>query len=66
MRLALLLSRITTPIVMAVVYFVVITPVAFIMRVAGRDPMTRRFDANAKSYRIAIKKRSKEHMERPF
>lgn len=66
MRLALLLSRITTPIVMAVVYFLVITPLAFIMRVAGRDPMARRFDENAKSYRIAIKKRSKDHMERPF
>ena len=66
MRLALLLNRITTPIVMAAVYFLVITPVAFIMRIAGRDPMAQRFDANAKSYRIAIKKRSKDHMERPF
>jgi hypothetical protein len=66
MRLALVLSRITTPIIMAVVYFVVITPVAFIMRLIGRDPMARRFDPNAKSYRIPIKKRSKEHMERPF
>jgi hypothetical protein len=66
MRLALVLSRITTPIIMAVVYFVVITPVAFVMRIVGRDPMARRFDPSAKSYRIPIKKRSKEHMERPF
>jgi Saxitoxin biosynthesis operon protein SxtJ len=66
MRLALLLNRITTPVVMAAVYFLVITPLAFIMRIAGRDPMAQRFDANAKSYRIAIKKRSKDHMERPF
>ena len=66
MRLALLLNRITTPIVMAAVYFLVITPLAFIMRMAGRDPMAQRFDTNAKSYRIAIKKRSKDHMERPF
>jgi hypothetical protein len=66
MRLALLLNRITTPVVMAAVYFLVITPLAFIMRIAGRDPMARRFDTSAKSYRIPIKKRSKEHMERPF
>ena len=66
MRLAILLSRITTPIIMAVVYFLVITPVAVIMRIVGRDPMARRFDPDAKSYRILIKKRSKEHMERPF
>ncbi len=66
MRLAIVLSRITTPIIMGLVYFLVITPVAFIMRLIGRDPMARCFDPNAKSYRIPIKKRPKEHMERPF
>ncbi len=66
MRLALVLSRITTPIIMAVVYFLVITPVAFIMRIVGHDPMARRFDKNAKSYRIRSEKPSKDQMERPF
>ncbi len=66
MRLALVLSRITTPIIMAVVYFLVITPVAFIMRIVGHDPMARRFNKNAKSYRIRSEKPSKDQMERPF
>lgn len=66
MRLALLLSRITTPVIMALVYFLVITPVALIQRSMGRDPMARRFDPNRQSYRIAAKRRPKEHMEKPF
>lgn len=66
MRFALLLSRITTPLIMGLVYCLAITPVAFIMRLIGHDPMARRFDEKAKSYRIPSKKAPKDQMERPF
>jgi hypothetical protein len=66
MRLALLLSRITTPLVLGIVYFLVLTPTAVVMRLMGKDPMARRFDKNAKSYRIRSEKPSKDQMERPF
>lgn len=36
MGLALLLSKVTTPIFMSLIYFLVITPMALIMRVIGR------------------------------
>ncbi|MFV1966342.1 MAG: SxtJ family membrane protein [Pirellulaceae bacterium] len=36
--------------VMAAVFYLVITPIGFIMRVCGRDPMERRFDKDASSY----------------
>ena len=39
MGLAHLLSKITTPIFMGVVYFVVLTPIGMLMRLFGRDPM---------------------------
>ena len=39
MGLAHLLSKITTPIFMGIVYFVVLTPTAAIMRLLGRNPM---------------------------
>jgi len=35
MRLAVLLSRVTTPIFMGVIYFVVLAPIGLIMRAAG-------------------------------
>lgn len=36
--------------IIAAVYFLVITPIGLIMRLAGRDPMERRFDPTAKTY----------------
>lgn len=66
MRLSIVLSRITTPVIMGVVFFIVITPVGFMMRAFGRDVMARQFDAEAKSYRVPAKQRPKDHMERPF
>jgi hypothetical protein len=49
-RFGLLLHRVVNPLVMAVLYFGVITPVALIMRATGRDPLNRRFDPGAASY----------------
>ena len=66
MRLALLLNRITTPIILWLVFFLIITPVGLVMRLAGRDAMARKFDAKAASYRIESHKRAKQQMERPF
>src|SRR5688500_6234658 len=42
MRFALVLSKVTTPVLMAIVYFVVITPIGLIRRVAGRSPIVAR------------------------
>ena len=66
MRLAFLLNRVTTPVIMSLVFFVIITPIALIMRLSGRDPMARRIDRNIKSYRMLASKLPKAHMERPF
>jgi hypothetical protein len=39
MGLAVLLSKVTTPIFMGVIYFVIISPVGALMRAAGRNPL---------------------------
>jgi hypothetical protein len=44
MRWAQLMSRVTTPILVGVMYFVVITPTAVLMRALGRNPLTSRRD----------------------
>ena len=41
MALAQAISRVTTPILLAIVYFVVITPVGLMLRALGRDPLPR-------------------------
>ncbi|MBI4969550.1 MAG: hypothetical protein HZC25_15645 [Rhodospirillales bacterium] len=48
----LVLHRIVSPIVMALLFFAVVTPVGLLMRLFGKDPMQRRFDAKAESYWI--------------
>jgi hypothetical protein len=37
-------------IVLAVVYYLVLTPTGFVLRLRGCDPLQRRFDRNAKTY----------------
>ncbi len=39
MELAHLISRVTTPIFMGVVYFLVLAPIGLLMRTFGRNPM---------------------------
>ena len=41
MAIALAISKVTTPIFMAVVYFLVLTPTGLLMRVVGRNPLRR-------------------------
>ena len=39
MRLALAISRVTTPLFMGVVYFAILTPLALVRRLGGRHPL---------------------------
>jgi len=66
MRFGLLLNRITTPLILGMIFFLLITPTGWILRLLGRDPMSRRFDRSARSYRIRSEKPPKENMEKPF
>lgn len=50
MRLGLLLGRIVSPIVLGVVFFLVVTPTAWVLRLAGKDPMRIRFDRTLPTY----------------
>ena len=50
LKLGLLLGHIVSPIAMAILFYVVITPIGFIMRVTGKAAMRRYFDSNASSY----------------
>jgi hypothetical protein len=49
-RFGLLLGRITSPIFLAVFYYVVLTPLALLMRSTGKDVLRLRRDAKASSY----------------
>jgi hypothetical protein len=66
MRFGLLLSRLTTPVILGIAFFFMILPVALVMRLTGHDPLARRFDDKAESYRVPSHPPKRENMERPF
>lgn len=47
---AMVLNRISTAILLSIVYFLVFTPMGLLMRLFGKDPMKRRRDPKAPSY----------------
>src|SRR6185312_9204239 len=51
-RFGLLLGSVTNPLVMGLVFFLVVTPMAVIMRLRRKDPLRLRLDRNARSYWI--------------
>jgi len=52
MKLAEVLHRVVSPIALAIMFFCVLTPMALVLRMTGRDAMKRRFDPVAKTYWI--------------
>lgn len=66
MRFGLFMSRFTTPLIMGLVFFVVITPVALVMKLLGKDPMRRKLAQDQTTYRVDSSKAARETIERPF
>ncbi len=51
-----LLGKIVAPIVMAIVYFIILTPVSLLVRIFGKDLVGMKFKKNSKTYWINRKK----------
>ena len=64
-KLALILSRVMNPLVLGIVYFIFITPVAILFRLFGNDPM-RLKDNKGSMYEIREKTYTKEDLEKPW
>ena len=66
MKFGHIMNRVNTTIILTVVFFVVFTPVALIMKIIKRDVLHRKFDLKAESYRINSDQTEAKKMERPF
>jgi hypothetical protein len=64
MALAHLLSKVTTPLVMGIVYFLVLTPIALFMRAIGRRPLEHAEENG--SYWLSTAAGGRSDMERQF
>jgi hypothetical protein len=50
MKFAALLGWVNTRLILGIFFYLILTPVGLIMRLAGWDPLTRKIDRTARSY----------------
>jgi hypothetical protein len=60
------LGWINTRIILGVMFYTVFFLVGLFMKLLGNDPMSRKIDKSATSYRVPSRPHSKNHVERPF
>ena len=60
------LGWVNSRILLGVIFWVLIVPAGLLMRLSGKDPMARRFDKAATSYRTPSSQRGIDQMESPF
>lgn len=66
MKLAHGLGWVNTRIILSAVFFLLFFPFGVVMRLMGKDPMSRHFDKNVGSYRVHSMSFSINKMEKPF
>ncbi len=53
-KFGMLLSKIISPIVMGILFFVTVTPIGLIMRARGKDLLRQKLDPDAETYWIEV------------
>ena len=64
-KFGLFLGSIVSPIIMGIVFFLVITPIGFVMKIMGKDLLNKKKDNDKKSYWINRSK-TKSTMKQQF
>ncbi len=65
-RFGLLLGKFVTPLVMSILFFITVTPVALLMRATGQDPLRLKWQPAAKSYWVARTQPGRESLKDQF
>lgn len=65
MRFGLLASRVMTPLIMGIIFYLLITPFGLVRRMFGKDTLPKRFDPTP-SYRVPSRPAPAEKLRRPF
>ncbi len=66
MRLGLVLGAVNSRIILTLLFYGLFTPMGAVMRSRGYDPLRRRLDPAAASYRLTSRVRPGSHMAKPF
>ncbi len=66
MKFGHVMGWVNTRIILGALFYVMILPMGLIMRLFGKDPMARKLDKSASSYRIKSISEPKDRLEKPF
>lgn len=67
MKIGLVLGWINTRLILAIVFFALLTPIGLMMRgIFRQDPMSTKMELDQESYRIPSQVKARLTMERPF
>ncbi len=65
MKLATVINAVVTAVLLGIAYYLLISPMAVVMKLMGKDPLARCWSANLQSYRTPSQT-SANDMEKPF
>ena len=66
MKIGHVLGWINTRIILGVIFYMLILPMGLVMRLFGKDPMARKVNKSASSYRVESISEPKDRLEKPF
>jgi len=66
MAVAHVLNWFMTRLLLGLVFYVVIWPLGIILKLTGKDPLSRKWDNTLTSYRVASPPSTQDDMKRPF
>lgn len=66
MQFGRVMGVITSRVVLGIVFYLLVLPFSLVLRARGKDPLHRKWDHSAKSYRVNSENPDPSHMERPF
>lgn len=66
MRVGLAVGWFNSRMILGIMYYLIITPTGWLMRMFGKDTMSRRLDGNVPSYRVESKVAAPSKMEKPY
>lgn len=66
MRFGLIMNAIMSRIILGVVFYLVVFPIGFFVRLRGRDPMNRKLNDTLETYRLPSEEKDASRMEKPF
>ncbi len=66
MRVGMAVGAINSKIILGLVFYVIIVPAGYIMRMVKKDPMARTLRTDSSSYRVKSSTTLRDHLEKPY